>query len=285
MAPMVNGERVDDEAIREEAERMRPEYEQAFRDEEPRVREARLQEWARENVIERTLLEQEAKADPEPIAAKELDSALEQIKEQHGGEESFYEQLGFASVDEVRQRLELRLRIDRVLERACGGLEPPSDEAVRRYYEGHREEFLAPEQVHVAHIVKHVGPEVGPEAARAELEKAKGELDGGADFAEVAAKYSDCPDNGGDLGYFAQGQMVEEFEHIVFSMAVGRTSEVFPSRFGFHIARLLDRKPPEPAGLDEVKDHIAEQLANEARNKALEAHLNELRMKATVTEA
>jgi len=284
MALMVNGERVDDEAIREEAERMRPEYEQAFRDEAPKAREARLQEWARENVVERTLLEQEAKADPEPIEAKELDGALAQVREQQGGEETFYEQLGFASADEVRQRLELRLRIDRILARACEGLAPPADEEVERYYAEHKDEFLAPEQVHVAHVVKHVGAEVGPEAARAELEKAKAELDGGADFAEVAAKFSDCPDNGGDLGYFARGQMVEEFEHIVFSMAVGKVSEIFPSRFGFHIARLLDRKPPEPVALDEVKEHIGEQLANDARNKAIEAYLNGLRMKATVTE-
>ena len=275
MALIVNGERIEEEAVREEAERMRPRFEEAFGDDEPQAREARLQEWARENVVEQALLRQEALADPEPIPPGELAEVVKGMAEQ----------LGIEEADErLEQEVELRMRMQRVLDRLASGVPEPSDEAVQQHYDDHTDEFMAPEQVHVAHIVKNVGPGSGPAEARAELEQVKAELDGGADFAEMAARHSDCPDNGGDLGCFPRGQMVEEFEHIVFSMRVGALSEVFASRFGFHIAKLLERKPPAPVPLDQVRDAIREQLLNDARGQAVEKHLNGLRMKATVKD-
>ncbi|MBL7223113.1 MAG: peptidylprolyl isomerase [Candidatus Brocadiae bacterium] len=286
MALTVNGEPISEDVIRQEAERMRPQYEEAFKDDDPEKREARLHEWARENVVERVLLQQAGKADPEPVPVEDVDQAFAEMKQQYGGDEAFYERLGLTKdADEaIREDVELRLRVNRLLERVTGGLAEPDDAAIEGFYEEHKDDFVVPEQVHVAHIVKHVGPECGPADARAELEKVKAELDAGADFAELAAQHSDCPDNGGDLGCFPRGQMVEEFEHIAFSMAVGSVSEVFPSRFGFHIAKLLDRKAPGSAPLDEVRDPIKERLAELARNEAVEKHLNGLRMKATVVE-
>ena len=287
MALVVNGQRIEDEAIEQEAERMRPEYEEAFAEDDPEPREARLQEWARENVVERLLLEQEARNDPRPVTASDIGDALDEMKQQCGDEQTLYEQFGLAEPDEaaVRQLIELRLRVSRVLDDLCKDLPAPADDAVQRYYDEHRAELVAPEQVRAAHIVKHVDASVGPEEAKAELDKVREELGKGADFAEMARQHSDCPENGGDLGYFARGQMVEEFEHIAFSMCIDSVSEVFASRFGFHIVKILDRKLPEPYPLDELHEHIAERLANEIRSDAIETHLNELRAKATVEEA
>jgi len=277
MALVVNGEPIEDEAIREEAERMRPQYEEAFADEEPQSREARLLEWARENVIERVLLAQEARGDPRPIPARDIQRALKEMKEEQ-------QDVSKANDDEFKADIELRLRIDRIIDGLCKGLPSPSDEAIQQYYNEHTDGLMAPEQAHVAHIVKHVGLSVDPETARAALVKVHEELERGADFAEMARKHSDCPDNDGDLGYFARGQMVGEFEDMVFSMAVGQVSGVFPTRFGYHIAKLLDRKPPTPYSLEEIRDHIKEQLANEIRNRAIEKHLDKLRAKATIQE-
>ena len=75
--------------------------------------------------------------------------------------------------------------------------------------------------------------------ALAEIQKLKSEIDGGADFAELARKHSDCPSgkSGGDLGSFGRGQMVKPFEDTAFGMPVGQTSGVVETDFGYHLIR------------------------------------------------
>jgi len=80
MAIIVNGERIEDQEIREEAERLRPSYEQAFADEDAQARETRLMDWSKENVIERVLLRQEAKNNGEEIPASDVEAALATLK-------------------------------------------------------------------------------------------------------------------------------------------------------------------------------------------------------------
>lgn len=274
MAILVNGERIDEKAIREEAERMRPQYEQAFADEPAPQREARLQEWARDNVVERALLEQAAKADPRPITPEEVDAAIRAT----GREPD-------ASVTpEVRTNIELSLRARRVLDEQGKNLPPPSDEAVRAFHQEHAKEFTLPERLHAAHIVKHVTPCKPPEVCEEALQKAKAELAAGAEFAALAVTYSDCPENGGDLGWFPRGRMVEEFDNTVFKMKPGEVSEIFASRYGFHIVKVFDRKPAGPAALEEVADYIRSRLAADAHNAAIEQFLDGLRAAAKVEE-
>lgn len=77
------------------------------------------------------------------------------------------------------------------------------------------------------------------EEALTGIQKIKAELDGGADFANLARSHSDCPSgkSGGDLGVFGRGQMVAEFERSAFGMEVGQTSDVIETDFGYHLIR------------------------------------------------
>jgi parvulin-like peptidyl-prolyl isomerase len=75
------------------------------------------------------------------------------------------------------------------------------------------------------------------DAALSEMEQIKEELDGGADFAGLAARHSDCPSGvkGGALGAFGRGQMVKEFEDAAFGLEVGGVSGVIETPFGYHL--------------------------------------------------
>lgn len=75
-------------------------------------------------------------------------------------------------------------------------------------------------------------------------EDIKKQIEGGADFALMAKKYSSCPSgqDGGDLGEFTPGQMVKEFDEVVFRDEVGKVHGPVKTQFGFHLIEITSRK-------------------------------------------
>jgi peptidyl-prolyl cis-trans isomerase C len=86
------------------------------------------------------------------------------------------------------------------------------------------------------------------------------QLDGGGDFVALANEHTTDPSGkttGGDLGYFAPGQMVPEFEKAAFALEVGGyTKEPVQSQFGWHIIKVEDKRAQQPPAFDAVKDQI-----------------------------
>jgi len=74
-------------------------------------------------------------------------------------------------------------------------------------------------------------------------EELKRKIGDGADFAQLAAEYSECPSgsSGGDLGEFEQGQMVPEFDQVVFNEAIGEIHGPIQTQFGYHLIESTDR--------------------------------------------
>lgn len=108
----------------------------------------------------------------------------------------------------------------------------------------------------------------------------KAEIDGGADFAELAkANSSDgSAAGGGDLGWFSDGQMVPEFEATVKTLQVGQVSDPVKTQFGWHLVKLTGMRDSTPPALDTVRPQIEDQL----RQAALQTKLEALRAAATV---
>jgi parvulin-like peptidyl-prolyl isomerase len=240
-----------------------------------------LREWARENVIERILLRMAATADPEPVPPQVIEQGLEEARTAAGG------LVGCGtrnSDDEIRQKVEADYRLQRLIARVQSGVRPASEKEIAAFYKKNRDRFRTSELCWAKHIVKNVGDGADEQAARDALEAAQAELRAGAPFEEVADRHSDCAGNGGDLGWFPHGEMVDEFEEIVFSLPTGATSEIFRSVFGWHIARVYGRKPSGVRPLAEVREEITAILNSERRQKALEDYLDALRAKADIRQ-
>ena len=180
-----------------------------------------------------------------------------------------------------RARLKRNCVCERTLRDLMGPLPQPTEDEIARLYKAQRDNFQRPETVHAAHIVKHVD-ETHPEAeARAGIEAALAALEAGEPFAAVADRYSDCKGNGGDLGSFERGVMVEEFDNVVFAMQPGERSPIFRTPFGFHIAEVRSRQPGGGiAELREVRDTIRHFLTAMREQEAARRVAERLRAQA-----
>ncbi len=137
-----------------------------------------------------------------------------------------------------------------------------SAQDVERHYNDSIEQYSTPEQVRASHILlKTEGKDVA--AVRTQAEEILAKVKGGADFAEMAKKFSEDESNakaGGDLGFFGRGRMVGEFENAVFAMQPGQVSDLVKTTYGFHIIKLVEKKPASVRSLDEARQQIVDQL-------------------------
>ncbi|HUS07961.1 MAG TPA: peptidylprolyl isomerase [Bryobacteraceae bacterium] len=278
MALLINGELVDDFVIREEAAALRPQYEAAMHGGDPVQMEMQLREWSRENVIERVLLRQEALRETSPIPPELMDEAMKQIRSQTAG------QAGCAGDAELRQQIESRIRLEALIQKITARVPPPKNKEVGEYYKKAKDQFWTPELLRASHIIKNVDESTDEATARETIEQVAEELRGGAVFAEVADRHSDCAGSGGDLGWFPRGQMVEEFEAVVFALKPGEISPIFRTGFGFHIATVTGHRPAGVRGLNEVRAEIEQALLQSKREKAMEDFIDALRAKAEVKQ-
>jgi parvulin-like peptidyl-prolyl isomerase len=175
-----------------------------------------------------------------------------------------------------------QLSLEDLLARITTAVPPPKNKDVAELYRKNRESFWAPELVHAWHIVKNIDETHDEAAARAGIEQAEAELRQGLTFQEVADRLSDCPGNGGDLGLFPRGQMVPEFDAVVFALQPGQTSPIFRTPFGFHIARVTARKPEGIRTLAEMREYIENELLGVKRQKAVEDFVDELKSQADI---
>ena len=279
MALEINGEFVDDEVIRREAHLLKPSCAELFEQFDAITAEMHIRDLARERVIEQVLLRQETDRDPEPISPEALDRALEHLRRSSSGGGSCITPMNESS---LKEQATADLRLDRLVRKIIGKTPKPKPKELLEYYRTHEDEFDLPEMARAAHIVKDVDETHSEAEAHAAIDEIAGKLKAGAAFAELADAYSDCPGSGGDLGYFPRGQMVPEFDEVVFHLEVGRISPVFRTAFGFHIAMLIDVRPARRRTFNEVSAEIAAALHRERQRQAMDDYVAALRAGAQV---
>jgi peptidyl-prolyl cis-trans isomerase C len=148
-----------------------------------------------------------------------------------------------------------------------------TDEALQSAYDARFKDAAPQTEYNAAHILV---------ATKEEADAIKTELDGGADFAEIAkAKSTDTGSgaNGGELGWFGLGMMVKPFEDAVVAAKVGEVSGPVQTDFGWHLVLVKETRVAEQPTLDQLRD----ELAQEVETAAINAKIEELTKAATVT--
>ncbi|MBE7636549.1 peptidylprolyl isomerase [Sneathiella sp. P13V-1] len=147
-----------------------------------------------------------------------------------------------------------------------------SEEAVNAAYEKLKSEFEPKEEIRARHILVEKEEEARDVVAK---------LDAGEDFVELAKTTSVGPSGpqGGDLGFFGEGQMVKPFSDAAFAMEPGTyTKEPVKTQFGWHVIKLEERRNTQPPALEQVRGELENQISNEA----VSTLIDDLRGKATI---
>ena len=287
---IINGQEISGEAVQFELDRLvRFYYNHGMTPAEVKKNLPKLEEKALEQAIGAKLLLDRAMQLDLPVTEGDIDKEVQKVVTQVGGEENYKKALEAQGISEAafRKELEKGARVNMLVNQACAHVPDPTEDEVTAFYQAHKEEYVTPPQVLCQHIL--VKSEEGdlPEAKSAAFEKIRAireRILAGGDFAEEARQNSDCPSGreGGSLGWFGPGMMVPEFDKAAFSMKKGEVSDVVQTQFGYHIIYKADEKAGGAQTLVDVHDAIKDLLRHQARGRAMDAFVDDLRKQAKI---
>jgi len=166
-----------------------------------------------------------------------------------------------------------------------GGVAQPSQQEIQQYFDAHQSDYAVPEQARSRHILILARSGADPAAdakARAQAEGLLRQIQGGANFADLAKKFSEDPgskDKGGELGFARRGMMVPEFDNAIFTQKIGETRLV-KTQFGYHIVQVEERQPARSRALSEVEPGIQAVLIRQKTAAAEEDYAKALASEA-----
>jgi peptidyl-prolyl cis-trans isomerase D len=166
-----------------------------------------------------------------------------------------------------------------------GGVPQPSQQEIQQYFAAHQTEYSVPEQARSRHILIKVAAGADAKtdaAAKAKVEALLKQIQGGANFADLAKKNSDDPgskDAGGELGFAQRGHMVPEFDNAIFTQKIGDT-KIVKSQFGYHIVQVEERQAAHSQSLSEVLPTIQATLIRQKEAQAEESYAHALTSEA-----
>lgn len=225
-------------------------------------------------LVQREQFEQEASDMDVDVTDKQIDARLEQIQKQYfGGDKKKYEkQLKEQGLSEKQVRNDIRAQIisEKIFEQVTKDVKV-TDADIAAYYEKNKAQYSQPESRDVRHILVKT---------KKQADELYTQLQGGADFAALAKKYSEdtgSKANGGKLT-ISKGQTVAPFDKIAFQLKKNEISKPVKTEFGYHIIQpLSDQKAAKVTPLKDVKESIRQQLGQTKKNEAMTKWVDELK--------
>ncbi len=223
-------------------------------------------------MINNSLVAQEAKKAGVEVTQERVDEELAKIKQNLGDQFEYTLSMYGMTEESLRTTLYQNLLAYEISTKDI----VVTDEQIATDYETNKDYYLEPAQIKASHILVRT-----KEEAQAVLD----ELKKGADFVELAKARSidtGTAENGGDLGYFGSGQMVEVFEKAAFALAPGQLSGIVESEYGFHVILCVDKKAEFMPTLEQAREKVIEKIKGE-QAKNIDTLLLEIKDASTVT--
>ena len=173
---------------------------------------------------------------------------------------------------DIKADLEANILAQKISDRVAKA-KPVTDQQAQAYYDAHKTQYSQPESRQVAHILVK---------SKALADKLYQELQGGADFGTLAAKYSTDTASAKDGGKLVdtKGSFVPEFEQVAFALKTGEIGKPVKSQYGWHVIKALgDTQEASTKPFSEVKSQIVDTLQTDQRNKAMQAWVAGVRAK------
>lgn len=235
-----------------------------------------LKQTVLQGLLDRQLLLQDARARGITVTPEAVRAEVGRLKAEYQ-DGRFQEALnqGRISEPEFERQTAARLTVEKLVDEVVYERVAVTEEELQGYLDAHASEFQEPEQVHAAQIV--VKDEEDARRLRDELHR-------GAKFSDLARAHSLSADArlGGDLGWFPKGVMPPEFDKVAFSLQPGQISDVVTSEYGFHLFKVLDRRPARKKDLAQARREVERRLLREKKEKAQADYVRGLRDHANI---
>lgn len=229
-----------------------------------------------ETMVERLVLLQAAREAQVEVSAEEVDRrVLALTSEYPAGTFDTALAQSQTTKTELARRTREQLIIERLIADQVFSRVAVTEDQIRREYDENPDAWSEPEQVHAQQLVVK---------GLDEAKRLQQLLWQGKKFPDLARKYSLSPDAkvGGDLGWFKRGEMPPAFDDAIFRLGAGQVSEVVSTDYGFHLFKLVEKKPARKRELTEVRSAIEAKLLDALRSERQTAYEKALREKAQV---
>jgi peptidyl-prolyl cis-trans isomerase C len=242
-----------------------------------------------ESLVSAELMTQEAEKKNVKVTDEEIDKQVQNITNRLGGKEKLAAQLKLSNLSpqDFRKKIYQQIAMHKLLAQEFAAEVKITEKEMKTYYDEHPAEFKSPEKVKMGHIQVIVGADANEEkhaAAKKKIKEAWARAKKGEDFAELAKEYSEGPSSakGGDLGWVAKSNMLPEFEKVAFSLKPGQISEIFTTKYGYHIIKVYEFKEASEISYDEAKPKIQALLKKKKLRPWIKEHIKNLVSKAKV---
>jgi peptidyl-prolyl cis-trans isomerase SurA len=227
-------------------------------------------------VISERLLEDEVKKYKDQVEERQIDDYIANFEHSNGiSDDQLRAQLQTQghTFEEFRKHARLELQKMIMIQKEVRQRVNISPDEIKAYYDAHPEEFrVGKERFKLAQILIAVPANASPaqvEAARVKTEGIRKQLLEGDDFGKLALEYSDddSKSQGGELGDFSRGEMIDPIQNAIDQMKVGAISEPIRTEHGFHLVKLEAHDQVGVRPLAEVSGQIQDKLVSQKAQK------------------
>jgi peptidyl-prolyl cis-trans isomerase SurA len=241
-------------------------------------------------IIDRKLTDQAVKKDNIEVSEKEIDAAIERIKESRALTDedlrAGLSQQGL-TMDEYRQNVKQQLLRNILVNREVKSKIVITEDEIKRYYDAHSEKYAGETKYHIWSIFIRIPESAGDvtkRLARERMEAVAAQLKQGQPFESLAAQKSDSPlaPEGADLGLYRLDELSQQLQKPVKEMKAGDFSSILDTDMGYQIIYVQKIIKTDAKSLDDVKSEIQQTLYEEAIDNRFQAWLENLRKKSHI---